>query len=292
MQWPHWIGPLVVLSWLCVYLQARHICQFQLNRTTWTQDPHSIFSHRSIDPGNDHLPSLIMYTTNEWATCCSLYTCAFKACMKWWQLWSRVEPRLWLILTFASSCRAGIDKPAPLLLCCNLWAKYPSGPLSSCHGNQVVLEATTQHCTAQDKLGLVRMLHTHTSHFGLSEERALLVVETVHLLLAPQLHRWERETFGQKQQEREGVRSFCLRLVTIHCASHSTMSIKQNTSHQCPQSTGIPTTLWGALVCSDTAWSIPSCAAVSASISVEGPLSAVGAPLCELGDDGTEGGSE
>ena len=47
-----------------------------------------------------------------------------------------------------------------------------------------------------------------------------------------------------------------------------------------------------ALVCSDTAWSIPCCAAVSASISVEGPLSAVGAPLCELGDDGTEGGAE
>ena len=32
--------------------------------------------------------------------------------------------------------------------------------------------------------------------------------------------------------------------------------------------------------------------AVSASISVEGPLSGVGAPLCELGDDGTEGGAE
>ena len=43
---------------------------------------------------------------------------------------------------------------------------------------------------------------------------------------------------------------------------------------------------------SDTAWSIPCCAAVSASISVEGPLLAVGAPLCELGDDGTEGGAE
>ena len=43
---------------------------------------------------------------------------------------------------------------------------------------------------------------------------------------------------------------------------------------------------------SDTTWSIPCCAAVSASISVEGPLSAVGAPLCELGDDGTEGGAE
>ena len=42
-------------------------------------------------------------------------------------------------------------------------------------------------------------------------------------------------------------------------------------------------------MCSDTAWSIPCCAAVSASISVEGPLSAVGAPLRELGDDGTEG---
>ena len=38
--------------------------------------------------------------------------------------------------------------------------------------------------------------------------------------------------------------------------------------------------------------SIPCCAAVSASISVERPLLAVGAPLCELGDDGTEGGSE
>ena len=45
-------------------------------------------------------------------------------------------------------------------------------------------------------------------------------------------------------------------------------------------------------MCSDTAWSIPWCAAVSASISVEGPLSGVGAPLCELGDDGTEGGAE
>ena len=45
-------------------------------------------------------------------------------------------------------------------------------------------------------------------------------------------------------------------------------------------------------MCSDTAWSIPRCAAVSAFISVEGPLSAVGAPLCELGDDGTEGRAE
>ena len=42
---------------------------------------------------------------------------------------------------------------------------------------------------------------------------------------------------------------------------------------------------------SDTAWSIPCCAAVIASISVEGPLSAVGAPLCELGDDSAEGGA-
>ena len=45
-------------------------------------------------------------------------------------------------------------------------------------------------------------------------------------------------------------------------------------------------------MCSDTAWSIPCCAAVSASISVEGPLSGVGAPLSELGDDGTEGRTE
>ena len=45
-------------------------------------------------------------------------------------------------------------------------------------------------------------------------------------------------------------------------------------------------------MCSDTTWSIPCCAAVSASISVEGPLSAVGAPLCELGDDGTAGRTE
>ena len=37
---------------------------------------------------------------------------------------------------------------------------------------------------------------------------------------------------------------------------------------------------------------LPCCAEVSASISVEGPLSAVGAPLCELGDVGTEGGAE
>ena len=42
---------------------------------------------------------------------------------------------------------------------------------------------------------------------------------------------------------------------------------------------------------SDPAWSIPCCAAVSAS-SVERPLSAVGAPLCELGDNGTEGEAE
>ena len=45
-------------------------------------------------------------------------------------------------------------------------------------------------------------------------------------------------------------------------------------------------------MCSDTAWSIPCCAAVSAPVSVEGLLSAVGAPLCELGDDGAKGGSE
>ena len=43
---------------------------------------------------------------------------------------------------------------------------------------------------------------------------------------------------------------------------------------------------------SDTTWSIPCCAAVSVSISVEGPSSAVGAPVCELGDDGTEGRAE
>ena len=42
---------------------------------------------------------------------------------------------------------------------------------------------------------------------------------------------------------------------------------------------------------SDTTWSIPCCAAVSASISVEGTLSGVGAPLCELGDYVTEGGA-
>ena len=40
----------------------------------------------------------------------------------------------------------------------------------------------------------------------------------------------------------------------------------------------------GALMCSDTAWSIPCCAPVCASISVEGPLSAVAGPLGELGD--------
>ena len=44
---------------------------------------------------------------------------------------------------------------------------------------------------------------------------------------------------------------------------------------------------------SDTTWSIPCCAtAVSVSISVEGPSLAVGAPVCELGDDGTEGRAE
>ena len=45
-------------------------------------------------------------------------------------------------------------------------------------------------------------------------------------------------------------------------------------------------------MCSDTAWSIPCCVVVSAAISVEGPLSAVIAPLWELEDDGTEGWSE
>ena len=44
-------------------------------------------------------------------------------------------------------------------------------------------------------------------------------------------------------------------------------------------------------MCSDTAWSIPCCVAVSASISGEGPLSAAVAPLLELEDD-TEGRSE
>ena len=37
---------------------------------------------------------------------------------------------------------------------------------------------------------------------------------------------------------------------------------------------------------------VPCCAAVSVSISIEGPSSAVGAPLCELGDDSSEGGAE
>ena len=45
-------------------------------------------------------------------------------------------------------------------------------------------------------------------------------------------------------------------------------------------------------MCSDTAWSIPCCAAASVSISVEGSLSAVGALLCELRNDGTEGRTE
>ena len=43
---------------------------------------------------------------------------------------------------------------------------------------------------------------------------------------------------------------------------------------------------------SDTAWSIPCCAAVSASISVERPLSVVVAALCEPGVDNAEARSE
>ena len=43
---------------------------------------------------------------------------------------------------------------------------------------------------------------------------------------------------------------------------------------------------------SDTTWNVPCCATVSASFSVEEPLSAVGAPLCELGDDGADGEAE
>ena len=42
----------------------------------------------------------------------------------------------------------------------------------------------------------------------------------------------------------------------------------------------------------DTACSIPCCAAVSASISVERLSSAVGASLCELGDNGSEDRAE
>ena len=45
-------------------------------------------------------------------------------------------------------------------------------------------------------------------------------------------------------------------------------------------------------MCSDTAWSIPCWVVVSVSISGEGPLSAVVAPIWELEDDGTEGRSE
>ena len=41
-------------------------------------------------------------------------------------------------------------------------------------------------------------------------------------------------------------------------------------------------------MCSDTAWSIPCCVAVSASISGEGPSSAAVAPFWELEDGGTE----
>ena len=44
-------------------------------------------------------------------------------------------------------------------------------------------------------------------------------------------------------------------------------------------------------MCSDTAWSIPCCVVLSASISVEGPLSAAVAPFWELEDDSTEGRS-
>ena len=43
---------------------------------------------------------------------------------------------------------------------------------------------------------------------------------------------------------------------------------------------------------SDTVYSTPCCAAVCASISVEGPFSAVRASLCEMGDDGNEGRAE
>ena len=45
-------------------------------------------------------------------------------------------------------------------------------------------------------------------------------------------------------------------------------------------------------MCSDSAWSIPCCVVVSASICGEGPLSAVQSLLWELKDDSTEGRSE
>ena len=45
-------------------------------------------------------------------------------------------------------------------------------------------------------------------------------------------------------------------------------------------------------MCSDTAWSIPCCVVISASITGEGSLSTVVAPHWELEDDGTEGRSE
>ena len=44
-------------------------------------------------------------------------------------------------------------------------------------------------------------------------------------------------------------------------------------------------------MCSDIAWSIPCCVVVTASISGEGPLSAVVAPFWELEDGSTEGRS-
>ena len=70
----------------------------------------------------------------------------------------------------------------------------------------MVFEATTQHCTAQDRMHGVdeNATHTHTSHLLLSEERVLLVVEMVHLLVAPQLQQWERETFGVLRSNRRG----------------------------------------------------------------------------------------
>ena len=45
-------------------------------------------------------------------------------------------------------------------------------------------------------------------------------------------------------------------------------------------------------MCSNTAWSIPCCVVGSDSISGEGPLSAVVAPLWEMEGDSTEGRSE
>ena len=77
--------------------------------------------------------------------------------------------------------------------------KWSSHQLTWQQGGALKLpHSTALPSTGQDRTGggwRERCTHTHTAHLGLTDERALLVVETAHLLVSPQLQQVERGTF-------------------------------------------------------------------------------------------------